>query len=85
MKDEIQARLELLRKEWETGETRLRELERQQAQLGETMLRISGAIQVLEELVADGKKGVEDERQADGASAAVESSEGSQVSRAEPT
>jgi predicted nuclease with TOPRIM domain len=54
MRDELQARLELLRKEWETGRARMAELERQQAQLGETMLRISGAIQVLEELVSEG-------------------------------
>jgi hypothetical protein len=72
MRDEVQARLELLRKEWETGETRLRELERQQAQLSETMLRISGAIQVLEELIADGAESVQVERQDDGAATAVE-------------
>ena len=61
MREELQARLELLRKEWETGTARLRELERQQAQLGETMLRISGAIQVLEELVSDGVDGEQPE------------------------
>ena len=67
MRDELQARLELLRNEWETGRTRLTELERQQAQLGETMLRISGAIQVLEELLGEGGESPESEQQADGA------------------
>jgi predicted nuclease with TOPRIM domain len=71
MRDELQARLELLRKEWETGGTRLRELERQQAQLSETMLRISGAIQVLEELVAEGT-GAESQPQGDGAASTAE-------------
>jgi len=61
MRDEVQARLELLRKEWETGRARLTELERQQAQLSETMLRISGAIQVLEELVSEGVEGEQPE------------------------
>jgi len=61
MRDELRARLELLRKEWETGTARLRELERQQVQLGETMLRISGAIQVLEELVSENVDGEQPE------------------------
>lgn len=50
MDDKVQARLELLRQEFETGQKRLAEIETQRAQLTETMLRISGAIQVLEEL-----------------------------------
>lgn len=45
------ARLELLRAEFEAGERRLTELDRQRTQLTETMLRISGAIQVLEEVL----------------------------------
>jgi len=53
MQEQIQARLAELRKEFETGQTRLQELERQQAILRETMLRISGAIQVLEEVLAE--------------------------------
>jgi predicted nuclease with TOPRIM domain len=72
MRDEVQARLELLRKEWETGTTRLRELERQQAQLSETMLRISGAIQVLEELLGEGADSSAGERQDDGAASTAE-------------
>ncbi len=52
MREKLQARLEELKREFETGQARLRELERQEAQLRETMLRISGAIQVLEETLA---------------------------------
>jgi hypothetical protein len=50
MREQIQIRLEELKKEFEIGQTRLQETERQQAMLRETLLRISGAIQVLEEL-----------------------------------
>jgi predicted nuclease with TOPRIM domain len=75
MREEVQARLELLRKEWETGRARLTELERQQAQLGETMLRISGAIQVLEELLGENAGQTTAERQTDGAASSGEASE----------
>jgi predicted nuclease with TOPRIM domain len=54
MKEQLQQRLEELKKEFETGQARLRELEAEQAYLRETMLRISGAIQVLEEMLAEG-------------------------------
>ncbi len=43
-------RLTVLRHELHLGESRLREIEREQALLQQTVLRISGAIQVLEEL-----------------------------------
>lgn len=49
MREKLEARLEELKREFETGQARLRELETQEARLRETMLRISGAIQVLEE------------------------------------
>lgn len=52
MQEQLQERLETLKKEFATGQARLQELERQEAQLRETMLRISGAIQVLEELIS---------------------------------
>lgn len=55
MRKELQNRLEVLRKEFETGQVRLRDLEMQEAHLQETLLRISGAIQVLEELLATAK------------------------------
>ncbi len=53
MRDRLQTRLGELKKEFATGQVRLQELEKQQMSLRETMLRISGAIQVLEELLAD--------------------------------
>lgn len=49
MREQLQARVEELKQEFEAGQARLRELETQAARLRETMLRISGAIQVLEE------------------------------------
>lgn len=52
MNDELQVRLDALRKEMEVGQQRMQDLERQLSQLRDTMLRISGAIQVLEELQA---------------------------------
>ncbi len=52
MQEQIQARLADLKKQFEAGQAQMQELERQQAYLRETMLRISGAIQVLEELLA---------------------------------
>ena len=56
MLEELQSRLEVLKKEFATGQKRLQELEQQQAYLRETLLRISGAIQVLEELLAQGQR-----------------------------
>ena len=56
MKEELQARLDDLKKEFEIGQKRLRELEAEQSAVRETMLRISGAIQVLQELIDDANK-----------------------------
>jgi uncharacterized protein (DUF3084 family) len=50
--EQVQARLAELKQEYVTGQGQLRELTQQEAALRETMLRISGAIQVLEELVS---------------------------------
>ena len=52
MQDQIEARLKELREQFQAGQGQLQELERQEAYLRETMLRISGAIQVLEELLS---------------------------------
>ncbi len=52
MREQMQARLATLKQEFETGQARHQELDRQQMSLRETLLRISGAIQVLEELLA---------------------------------
>lgn len=51
MQQQIQSRLEVLKTEFETGQAKLRDLEMQQSHLRETLLRISGAIQVLEEML----------------------------------
>jgi prefoldin subunit 5 len=45
-------RLEELRKELEKGRQQMEALDRQRQELRDTMLRISGAIQVIEELLA---------------------------------
>lgn len=50
MDEKIQQRIDTLRKELEVGQQQMQVLEQKMAQLRDTMLRISGAIQVLEEL-----------------------------------
>jgi predicted nuclease with TOPRIM domain len=54
MHEQIEERREALKAEFEAGQKMLGELEARQAQLRETMLRISGAIQVLDELLGAG-------------------------------
>lgn len=49
--EQLQARLAELRHESQLGEARLRELMQQESALRETLLRISGAVQVLQELL----------------------------------
>ena len=49
MKEQLEQRLEELKAEFESGQKMLAELEAKQANLRESLLRISGAIQVLEE------------------------------------
>lgn len=53
MRERLEARLEELRGELIAGETRLRELEAEEAGLRETLLRISGAAQVVRELLEE--------------------------------
>ncbi|RDE52160.1 MAG: hypothetical protein DVS81_02715 [Candidatus Accumulibacter meliphilus] len=50
MQEKIEARLEELREEYASGQKVMTELQNRQAELHQTLLRISGAIQVLEEL-----------------------------------
>ena len=50
----IHERLEELRGEYARGQAQMKALEQRQAELHDTLLRISGAIQVLEELLAQG-------------------------------
>lgn len=49
MRERLERRLEALRKEFNAGRTKAADLEQQQTTLHQTLLRISGAIQVLEE------------------------------------
>ena len=51
LRAQLEARLVELQQELEVGQRRMRQIELEQAQLRETMLRISGAIQVLEEVL----------------------------------
>ncbi len=56
MREQLEARLKLLRFEFENGQKMLAELEAKQATVRDTMLRISGAVQILEELLAESPK-----------------------------
>jgi len=53
MRERLQQRLQPLKSEFEAGQQMLTELEAKQANLQQTLLRISGAIQVLEEVLND--------------------------------
>jgi hypothetical protein len=53
MQDRLSERLDTLRREYEAGQSMLAELEAKQLDLRETLLRIAGAIQVIEELLSD--------------------------------
>ncbi len=52
MKNKLEQRLQELKSEFESGQKMLSDLEAQQENLKTTLLRISGAIQVLEELLS---------------------------------
>ncbi len=52
MKKELVTRLEVLKVEYQKGQDRLTELEQETTTIRAAMLRISGAVQVLEELLA---------------------------------
>jgi hypothetical protein len=57
MQAQLEHRLAALKAEYQAGEQMLANLEKQQVELRKTMLRISGAIQVLEELLAPAVNG----------------------------
>lgn len=57
MKEQLVQRLTALKAEFEAGQKMLAELQRQQAELRNTLLRISGAVQVLEEELAKAADG----------------------------
>jgi hypothetical protein len=52
MRQQIEGRLDALKDEYSKGQTQLRQLESQVTSLRETLLRISGAMLVLEELLS---------------------------------
>jgi predicted nuclease with TOPRIM domain len=52
MHEQLEHRLAELKKDFTEGQARLQELESQQTLLRDTLLRISGAIQVIEEMLA---------------------------------
>ena len=54
MRDQIDQRLSQLQSEFESGQKLLRDLEVRQQELRDTLLRIGGAIQVLQELLKTG-------------------------------
>ena len=54
MQQQLTQRLQQLKSEYEAGDKMLAELEQKQRGLRETLLRISGAIQVLEEELGKG-------------------------------
>lgn len=53
MKAQIKKRLQELQIEYQKGQERLTALEKETAGLNSTMLRISGAIQVLQEMIGE--------------------------------
>jgi hypothetical protein len=53
MKKQLEERLKALKTEFEAGQKMLAEFETKQVNLQQTMLRISGAIQVMEEILAE--------------------------------
>jgi predicted nuclease with TOPRIM domain len=63
MREQLEARLAELEAEIVVGEQRWREVDAEQARLRETLMRMSGAIQVLQELLEEeASDGAEGER-----------------------
>ena len=53
MRDKLEKRLAELKQEYESGQKMMAELETKQNNLRDTLLRISGAIQILEEELSE--------------------------------
>ena len=53
MRERIEARRAQLQTEYDRGQTMLQQMDRERAQLEQTLLRIAGALQVLGELAQD--------------------------------
>lgn len=62
MRDRLGKRLGELKSEFEAGQKMLADLEAKRTELQATMLRISGAIQVIEEMLAQGGEGGREEK-----------------------
>jgi hypothetical protein len=60
VREQLEERLAALRDEFESGQKMLADLDQRAAVLRETMLRISGAIQVLEEELGRGETAPEE-------------------------
>lgn len=71
MKQQLQQRLQQLRTEYESGRKVLAELEAKQANVRDTLLRIEGAIQVLEETLAEAEEFAPSDNHSAGESIAV--------------
>jgi len=59
MREKLKQRLEQLKREYETGQAQLSQLDTRAAELRQTLLRISGAMQVLEEAIAEDDGGAQ--------------------------
>ncbi|MFC6650228.1 hypothetical protein ACFSQ7_20930 [Paenibacillus rhizoplanae] len=59
MKEQLEARMNELKAELETGRQMIQELDEKRTNLGYTLTRISGAIQVLEELAGAEEESVQ--------------------------
>ena len=70
MQEQVQQRLEQLRSEFEAGQRMLAELDARRAELQQTLLRIGGAAQVLEELLTASGADEGGNERGDGADAA---------------
>ncbi len=55
MREQLQTRRDELKRQFEAGQTELQQLQARENYLRETMLRISGAMQMLEELLAEAR------------------------------
>jgi hypothetical protein len=71
MREQIKQRIESLRAEYRAGEEILAEMEGRQASLKITLTRISGAIQVLEELLQGSNSDAETTKPAESAKTRV--------------
>jgi len=64
MRQKLEERLNKLKSEFESGQKMLAELDAKASNLRETLLRISGAIQVLEEELKETAETVSEDKQA---------------------